>query len=60
MRRCSFSSSVFARFLKGLLALHGLTIACQYFDAYRGGRLVLGVGSSWPQDFRFFVGLLSS
>ena len=28
--------------------------------AYRGGRLVFGVGSSWPHDFRFFVGLLSS
>ena len=27
---------------------------------YRGGRLVLGVGSSWPHDFRFFVGFLSS
>lgn len=40
MRRCSFSSSVLARF--------------------RGGRLVLGVGSSWPHDLRFFVGFLSS
>lgn len=27
---------------------------------YRGGRLVFGVGSSWPHDFRFFVGFFSS
>jgi hypothetical protein len=38
MRRCSFSSSVLARF--------------------RGGRVVLGSGSSCPQDFLFFAGLL--
>ena len=28
--------------------------------SYRGGRFVLGVGSSWPHDLRFFVGFLSS
>lgn len=38
MRRCSFSSSVFARL--------------------RGGRVVLGSGSSCPQDFLFLAGLL--
>lgn len=27
---------------------------------YRGGRLVLGTGSSWPHDFLFFVGFFSS
>ena len=37
MRRCSFSSSVFARL--------------------RGGRLVFGSGSTWPQDFLFLTGL---
>lgn len=59
MRRCSFSSSVFARFLvedkhddfqsEGLL-----------YQTYLGGRLVFGVGSSWPHDFLFFVGFFSS
>ena len=28
-------------------------------DTYRGGRLVLGTGSSWPHDFRFFTCFLS-
>lgn len=27
---------------------------------YLGGRLVLGTGSSWPQDFLFLAGFLSS
>jgi len=36
MRRCSFSSSVLARF--------------------RGGKAVLGSGSTWPHDFRFLTG----
>lgn len=27
---------------------------------YLGGRLVLGTGSSWPQDFLFFAGFFSS
>jgi hypothetical protein len=40
MRRCSFSSSVLARF--------------------RGGRLVLGSGSTCPHDFRFLTDLPSA
>lgn len=58
MRLCSFSSSVFARFLSdnqnevGPLGIRK--------ETYLGGRLVFGVGNSWPQDFLFFVGFFSS
>ena len=58
MRRCSFSSSVFARFL-----VEGKHDGCQIEGLYRtylGGRLVFGIGSSWPHDFLFLVGFFSS
>ena len=58
IRRCSFSSSVFARFLYFTSAL--ITNERTVKITHRGGRFVLGVGSSCPQDFRFFVGFFDS
>lgn len=51
--RCSFSSSVLARFLEGRSAVVRRT----RYDhvSYLGGRLVLGSGRTWPHDFLFFV-----
>ena len=60
MRRCSFSSSVFARFLKKSQSYSYKSHIVMKCRTYLGGRLVFGVGNSWPQDFRFFVGFFSS
>jgi len=47
-----------------LASYRGISDRVRYDDAfaspYRGGRFVFGVGSSWPHDFRFFVGFFSS
>lgn len=54
-RRCSFSSSVLARFLS-LISIYFIDVRDKM---YLGGRLVLGSGSCWPQDLRFLTGFFS-
>ena len=58
MRRCSFSSSVLARFLCHVSYYPRASVLTK--ATYLGGKFVLGTGSSWPHDFRFFAGFFSS
>ena len=58
---CSFSASVLARFLlKTNQHMHYVSFTLRKSRrAYRGGKFVVGVGSSCPHDFRFFTGFFS-
>lgn len=53
MRRCSFSSLVFARFLLNSSYSEPHIAEPSELRSYLGGRLVVGSGRICPHDFRF-------
>lgn len=59
-RRCSFSSSVFARFLQGQVVNDGGGRGENESEAHLGGRFVLGSGRTWPHDLRFLEAFFSA
>lgn len=47
-----------AALLRLIRSMRRCSFSSSVFARFRGGSVVLGSGSSWPQDFLFFAGLL--